>query len=140
MIKVKKAGCILININTRKIALVCRNGEYSFPKGHLEKGESIEECALREIKEETSHNCHLIENKEIDILYYKTLRGEDVESYYYLAIDDGICDETISKELKEIIVWKEIEDIEETLSYKNIKEMWKKIKVYVGNIINNMKM
>lgn len=140
MIKVKKGRCILINIDTQKIALVCRNGEYSFPKGHLEKGESIKECAVRETKEETGHNCHLVENKEIDILYYKTFRGEDVECYYYLAIDDGICDEVISKKLKEIAIWKEIEDIEETLSYKNIKEMWKKIKVYVENVINNAKM
>lgn len=68
MIKVKKAGCILINIDTQKIALLCRNGEYSFPKGHLEKGESIKECAVRETKEETAHNCHLLGNKEIDIL------------------------------------------------------------------------
>lgn len=34
---VQKAGCILINYSTKKVALVCRNNEYSFPKGHLEK-------------------------------------------------------------------------------------------------------
>ena len=28
-----KAGCILINIKTREIALICRDGKYSFPKG-----------------------------------------------------------------------------------------------------------
>ena len=50
---VKKAGCILINYEKQKIALVCRNNEYSFPKGHLEKGETIQECALRETIEET---------------------------------------------------------------------------------------
>ena len=38
---IKKAGGILINIQNKEIALVCRNGEYSFPKGHLEKNETF---------------------------------------------------------------------------------------------------
>ncbi len=41
--KVLKAGCILYNKETQKIALICRDGEFSFPKGHLEKGETIED-------------------------------------------------------------------------------------------------
>lgn len=45
---VKKAGCILINLDNSKIALVLRDGDYSFPKGHLENGETIKECAIRE--------------------------------------------------------------------------------------------
>ena len=42
----KKAGCILINLETKKIALVNRKNEYSFPKGHLEEGEKFEECEI----------------------------------------------------------------------------------------------
>ena len=30
-----------------------KNGNVGFPKGHIEKGETEHECALREIKEET---------------------------------------------------------------------------------------
>ncbi len=140
MIKAKKAGCILINIDTKKIALVCRNGEYSFPKGHLEEGETIEECAIRETKEEIGHNCHIIGNKEVAILCYNTPRGEDVENYYYLAVDDGICDEVIPEEVKEVSVWKEVSEVEETLSYQNIKEMWNNVKNQVESVVNNGKM
>ena len=50
---VQKAGCILLNYDKQKIALVCRNNEYSFPKGHLEENETIQECAIRETIEET---------------------------------------------------------------------------------------
>ena len=32
----------------KEIALVDQNGEYSFPKGHLEGNEKIQECAIRE--------------------------------------------------------------------------------------------
>ena len=76
---VKKAGCILINLQEKEIALVCRNGEYSFPKGHLEKGETLAECAIRETKEETGHDCHLVSNKELSKIYYSNPKGENVE-------------------------------------------------------------
>ena len=43
---VKKAGTILINSTTKEIALVYRDKhkDMSFPKGHLEKGETFEEA------------------------------------------------------------------------------------------------
>ena len=83
---IKKAGCILINIVNKEIALVCRNGEYSFPKGHLEINETIRECAIRETIEETGHSCHLVNNKEISINHYKDSKGNAIENYFYLAI------------------------------------------------------
>lgn len=86
---VQKAGCILINYSTKKVALVCRNNEYSFPKGHLEKGETIQECAIRETIEETGHNCHVVGDKEIAKIRYMSSKGEEVENYFYLAVDDG---------------------------------------------------
>ena len=48
-----KAGTILVKND--KIALVYRDyyDDYSFPKGHVEKGESFIECAIRETNEET---------------------------------------------------------------------------------------
>ncbi len=34
-------------------------GDWSFPKGKLEPGETFEECALREVHEETGLRCRL---------------------------------------------------------------------------------
>ena len=53
---VKKAGCILINLDNSKIALVLRDGDYSFPKGHLENGETIKDGLKRELFEEIGFN------------------------------------------------------------------------------------
>lgn len=134
--KTKKAGCILVNKNNKTIALVNRKGEYSFPKGHLEDNETLVECALRETKEETGHNCHIIETEPISILHYTTPRGENVECYYYLAIDDGITTNTINDEDKEITEWINYEKIEEKISHKNLKELWYEIKFEVEKILN----
>ena len=45
-----KAGCFLINRETKEIALIYRKkqNDYSFPKGHVEDGESLKEAAIRE--------------------------------------------------------------------------------------------
>ena len=53
---VQKAGAIIISKeNPELIALLYRSREddWSFPKGHVEKGESFIKTAQREIKEET---------------------------------------------------------------------------------------
>ena len=47
---VKAAGGIVHEQD--KILLIKRQGMYDLPKGHLEAGETLEECAIREVKEE----------------------------------------------------------------------------------------
>lgn len=135
MNSIYKAGCILVNIETKKIALVCRENEYSFPKGHLEDGETLKECAIRETKEETGHNCHLVESSEIIILNYNTSKGIDVKCYFYLAVDDGPAKEGIPEKNQEITVWKNFEKIEDMLSYQNLKDMWNDIKNNVKKVL-----
>lgn len=132
-----KGGCILINIENKEIALVCREGNYSFPKGHLEEGETIVECAIRETIEETGHNCHLYSQKEIAIIYFNNSKGEKVENYFYIAIDDGKSKKEINYKDKEITVWKKYTEVEETLSHENLKQFWNEIKEKVENIIKN---
>ena len=130
-----KAGCILINMETKRIALVCIKGEFSFPKGHLEEGEKIEECDIRETIEETGHECHLI--KEIAKINYSNPSGEDVENYFFIAMDDGVSKKHINENDKEETIWKDFSEIENTLSYENLIELWNNIKNEVKEIIDN---
>ena len=68
-----RAGCILFDDSTQKVLCVCNRAsqKWGFPKGHQEKYESIRECALRELREETSvvldfpslHHARLISHK-----------------------------------------------------------------------------
>ena len=134
---IKKAGTILINLENKKIGLVYRekNNDYSFPKGHLEKGETILECAVRETEEETLRKNHLFNNKEVDIIKYDSEEEKNVEVYYYLAIDEGETIKNIPQKDREKLIWEDINDVYSLLTYENLKEMWKKIKNQVKEIL-----
>ena len=68
------AGAILIDKN-KKILLQKRrdNGYWDYPAGSMELGESFEDCARREVYEETGLICGKLE-------YFTDLSGKD---YYY---------------------------------------------------------
>jgi 8-oxo-dGTP pyrophosphatase MutT (NUDIX family) len=49
---VKAAGGLVTNKNNETL-LIFRRGSWDLPKGKLDKGEKLEECAIREVEEET---------------------------------------------------------------------------------------
>jgi 8-oxo-dGTP pyrophosphatase MutT (NUDIX family) len=128
--KILKAGTVLINLKNKEICLVYNKDDksYAFPKGHLEKGETLQECAIRETEEETGHTCSLINEKEIGILKYVTPAGEDVELHLYLAKDTGIVTRKINPKDKEETLWIDIEKVEEKILYQDLKELWLNMK------------
>ncbi len=122
----QKGGCILINKETKKIGLIYRPSlnDYSFPKGHMEFGESVLECAVRETIEETQRNVKLLSNEPICINKYKTSQDEDVECYMYLAEDLGEYKGEIAEKDKEICEWIDFDKVYDKLSYDDLKEAW----------------
>src|SRR5258705_1224764 len=49
---IQAAGGLVIN-EKKEILLIFRRGKWDLPKGKLDKDENLEECAVREVKEET---------------------------------------------------------------------------------------
>lgn len=47
------AGGGLVQNEKNEVLLIFRRGKWDLPKGKLDKGESIEDCAIREVQEET---------------------------------------------------------------------------------------
>ncbi|TDT39577.1 NUDIX domain-containing protein [Maribacter spongiicola] len=47
------AGGGVVSNNKGEVLFIYRNDKWDLPKGKLDKGESIEECAIREVEEET---------------------------------------------------------------------------------------
>ena len=129
----QKAGCYLFDEKTKKVALVYREkqNDYSFPKGHLEEGESLLECAIRETEEETKRVAIVIDEENPIIERYTTPKGEKCVCYMYLAKDGGVSDN--SSEDTHPVHWIDFDKVEETLTYKNLKDSWKIIKEKIKN-------
>ena len=62
-------------------------GDWTFPKGKAKRGETDEECALREVEEETGFRCRLI--RELATTRYRALAGPKVVRYWEMAPLDG---------------------------------------------------
>ena len=136
MKKVKKAGCIMLDTNNKTIAIVYRNKQkdYSFPKGHVEPGESLIECSMRETSEETKRNCILLENNPIYVEKYISSRGEDTIMYYFLSKDTGPSDND-SLDTHDVY-WIPFDEVEDILSYESLKKVWNTIKGKVEIYLN----
>lgn len=81
-------------INSKgKILLAHNNHTYQFPGGHLEDGEEMDECIVREIKEETGIQVSIEEKpflciKTYDNDYFGTGRKVLNSIYYYRFLTD----------------------------------------------------
>jgi len=133
--KIDKAGCILVNTENKMIGLIYRSkqNDYSFPKGHRESGETLAECAIRETIEETKRDCILCLNSPIAKEHYFDSKNDEVDMYYFLAIDNGESNNT-SLDTHEL-VWTPFEEVENKLSYDSLKNTWRKIKEIVLNVL-----
>ena len=144
MIKKEKGGCIVISKKDPQKILLTKTdylGDFFvFPKGHLENGESLEECAIRETREETGIKVKII--KELGICkhpdYYCNELGKIL---FYLA--ESLSDE-IDYNLKEdnstTIFWinyKEMFNINLAEDYKKFyREHFREIEEYIKTIYN----
>jgi 8-oxo-dGTP diphosphatase len=107
--------------------LICKDSFYhrwSLPKGVVNKGETFEQAALREVREETGVNARIITLLGEPEKYVYTLRGVRVFKtvhYYLLEYVSGSEDDH-DTEMEEVR-WFPVEAAIETVAYKSIKEI-----------------
>lgn len=125
-IPVNKAGGGLVYNKKREVLFIFRNGKWDLPKGGIEKGEEIDETAIREVEEETGVNGLRI-TKKLQKTYHVFVRNGryklKIVHWFEMETDfEGIPspqeDEGIEK-----VAWLNPEEIQEALqnSYENIK-------------------
>lgn len=71
---------ILMNTTTNKKV-------WTFPKGHIEKGETKIQTALREVREETGFDCRIVDDNEFYVshyFFYRNKRKIEKRVFYYL--------------------------------------------------------
>ncbi len=112
--------------------LIFRRGKWDLPKGKLDKGETLEECALREVKEETGLT--KLSLSPLHTITYHTYEefGKKIlkESYWYKMKASG--DERLVPQTEEditSILWVKKQDINKYLpgAYPTIQSILKSI-------------
>ena len=96
-----------------------RYDDWSLPKGKLDKNESSERAALREVQEETGLSCQLIE--ELEPVSYTDNRGRPKNvRYWRMKVLSG--DFEVNDEVDELR-WLAKADALELLSYEHDREL-----------------
>lgn len=73
-----------------EVALVHRPryDDWSFPKGKLDAGEKLEDCALREVHEETGLVCELVDEL-VDVTYHDNQNRSKLVRYWLMSVVEG---------------------------------------------------
>jgi 8-oxo-dGTP pyrophosphatase MutT (NUDIX family) len=116
---VRAAGGVIRRNGSRgsmRVAIVHRPGydDWSFPKGKLDRGETLEEAALREVEEETGLRCKLV--APLGCTAYSDHKGrEKVACYWLMDVVGGRF--RAGSEVDEVR-WATIDEALDLLSYR----------------------
>ena len=98
-------------------------GNRSFPKGHVEKGETEYETALREVMEETSARIAIVSDFRSTVTY-RPSPGVMKEVVYFLAFTTNADIKAREGEIAEV-EWVPLEQAEDCLAYENDKTVFR---------------
>ena len=121
--KVRAAGGVILRRqdgpNEVLIVHRPRYDDWTLPKGKVAPGESDEECALREVEEETGLRCRL--GQELKSVSYVDRRGrQKTVRYWEMAPLEGTF--TPNHEVDEVR-WLPLEHAKRTLSYARDRDV-----------------
>ena len=122
-----------------EIAIVAVNPSlrWQVPKGLIDAGESEEQAAVREVREEAGIDCELLEKIEtVEYWYFATQKGERVRYHKfvhffllkYLAGETENHDHEIAEAR-----WVSIDEAVRMLAFKSEQETVRKAELLIGN-------
>ena len=119
-IKLKSIRCLFYKTrqNTKILLVKNNNGRYwSFPKGHIEEGETEQETAIREIKEETGLDVTLVQGFR-EISEYSPFGKIRKRVVFFLAraFTDNV---KIQEEEIDSYIWVDLQQARKLCSYDN---------------------
>lgn len=106
---------------------------YGFPKGHIEKGETKEQTAIREIYEETNIKVDL-NNTIFKEVYYEPKPGIKKEVTFFLA---KALNTNFKIQVEEVleIHWLNEKEVLNMLTYENDKDVFKYLTEGIGLLL-----
>ncbi len=104
---------------------------WGFPKGHLEKGESSEVAALREVEEETGIKAEIVQ-KIGQTKYVITKNGEKIFKVVTIFAMNYLSGEP-TPQIAEVsnVIWLPYEEALKKLTYPGDKELLRKAKEFI---------
>ncbi|WP_166926398.1 NUDIX hydrolase [Flavobacterium poyangense] len=133
-IPVNKAGGGLVYNKKGEVLFIFRNGKWDLPKGGIEKGEAIEDTAMREVEEETGVGKLRITDKLQKTYHIFKRNGKyklKITHWFEMHSDfDGIPQGQLEEGIEKV-AWLNQEQIKDALknSYENIKLLFEEEKV-----------
>jgi len=125
-VKIELSGCIIVNEKKEILVLFRKkHGHYELPGGKVEQGETIEQAALRECKEETGVNLELIryighEDFEIE--------GKSFRSHNFLAKIKGNEKPYVTEpHIFESVMWLSTKEYDKYNCAPNVRNLCNKI-------------
>jgi len=131
----KSCGAVIyrkIDRNLEFLIISHRNdGHWGFPKGHIEKNESEEQAAIREVSEETGIAVSLMDGFRV-LVEYLIKQNTMKEVVYFLA---QVQDQTVYIDVEEIVdyKWSSFKQTKQLLSYESSKEVLEKAYQLITN-------
>lgn len=111
-----KAGCVVVNDKTEVLLVTDKQKEiWTFPKGHAEAGETLEQAALREVKEETGYTVEIVKRLS-DVTYAHGQTGELIRVAMFEAKPIGKPEKVTEEIYSE---WFPIQKVKDII-YKNL--------------------
>lgn len=137
MQKEKSCGAIICTEENQEVQYLLiqhikeSGGHWDFPKGKVERDETEQETAKREILEETGLNVYLDKKFKEKIEYTNHINKKEKEVIYFLA---KIKKQKINIQKEELqdYAWLKYEDAKNKLTHENAKKLLKKAKDYIG--------
>lgn len=147
MIREKSAGVIVFRRNpdegVQYFCLYLRNDYWNFPKGHVEQGESEEECVKRELAEETGiKNISLVDGwrQQTQFIYKETHREQPEMirkdlALYLAEVGMKVKVDLLVKEGKGERIngyaWLDFKAASKYLKFKNLREILKEADSFI---------
>jgi 8-oxo-dGTP pyrophosphatase MutT (NUDIX family) len=131
--KIIAAGGIVLN-EKNELLMIFRRGFWDLPKGKLDEGESIPECAVREVQEETGlRNIELQELIGITFHEYEEKGHAILKETHWYKMHASDAEELVPQTEEDIlqIEWVKKPDIAKRLekTYANIIEILSKANI-----------
>lgn len=127
------AGGLVVDVDRANAVLIGRLDRHgrllwSLPKGHIEDGETVEQTAVREVKEETGISAQVLEPLgTIDYWFVAERRRVHKTVHHFILESTGgeLSDEDV--EVTEV-AWVPLADLETKLAYSDERKLVRKAK------------